>query len=320
MPKPRIFVSSTFYDLRHIRSSLEVFISSIGYDPVLSEKGVIAFNPDIALDESCYKEAAASDVLVLIVGGRYGSEASGNQRISEKDFFVRYESITKKEYESAVSADIPIYILIESAVYAEYNTFLKNRDNKTIKYAYVDSVNVFHFIDFILSQPRNNPVFGFERYADIEGWLREQWSGLFRDMLKARSGSKQIAALQDQVNDLKLVSNTLKNYLEILVKRLEPDQSGQIIIEEENKIRENRLHAAIKSNEFFEFISELSKNSEDTLLKFLRDNNSKEKFTMNLNRIIENSDEIEAVKKLLVSNKAAIEDFNELMNIINKKL
>jgi hypothetical protein len=49
MAKPRVFVSSTYYDLRHIRASLETFIHSLGYEPVLSEKGNIAYVPDIPL-------------------------------------------------------------------------------------------------------------------------------------------------------------------------------------------------------------------------------------------------------------------------------
>jgi len=39
MSKPRIFVSSTYYDLKHVRSSLEAFIERLGYEPILSEKG-----------------------------------------------------------------------------------------------------------------------------------------------------------------------------------------------------------------------------------------------------------------------------------------
>lgn len=71
MPSPRIFVSSTYYDLKRIRASLDLFIDSLGYDPVLSEKGDIAYTHDRPLDESCYREAENSDIFVLIVGGRY---------------------------------------------------------------------------------------------------------------------------------------------------------------------------------------------------------------------------------------------------------
>jgi hypothetical protein len=101
MAKPRIFISSTFYDLKHVRSSLETFVVSLGYEPVLSEKGSIAYSPDVALDESCYREAKACDIFVLIVGGRYGSEVSASSTPDGKGFYELYESITRREYESA---------------------------------------------------------------------------------------------------------------------------------------------------------------------------------------------------------------------------
>lgn len=143
--------------------------------------------PDSTLDESCYREAASADVFVMIIGGRYGAEASGVDPKSKRNFFDRYDSITKKEFETAYNGDIPVFILIESSVYAEYQTFLKNRDNENIRYAHVDSINVFRLIENILSRPRNNPVYSFERSSQIEAWLRDQWAGLFRELLKNRS-------------------------------------------------------------------------------------------------------------------------------------
>ena len=41
MARPRVFVSSPYYDLKHIRSSLDSFIDRLGYEPVLSEKGIL---------------------------------------------------------------------------------------------------------------------------------------------------------------------------------------------------------------------------------------------------------------------------------------
>lgn len=97
MAKPRIFISSTYYDLRHVRASLETFVLSLGYEPILSEKGDIAYTPDIPLDESCYREAAGADILVLIIGGRYGSERSESRSELPRSFFERYDSITKQK-------------------------------------------------------------------------------------------------------------------------------------------------------------------------------------------------------------------------------
>src|SRR3954464_5142676 len=139
MAKLRIFVSSTYYDLRHVRASLETFIQSLGYEPILSEKGDIAYSPDIPLDESCYREAASADMLVLIIGGRYGAEKSESRTESSHSFFERYDSITKMEYENAISNNVPVWILVDAQVYAKYQNFQRNRDSDMIVYAHVDS-------------------------------------------------------------------------------------------------------------------------------------------------------------------------------------
>jgi hypothetical protein len=96
MARPRIFVSSTYYDLKYLRSSLVNFIEMLGYEPVLSEKGNIAFAPGSTLDKSCYREAAASDIFVLIIGGRYGAERSETRSGLPRGFFERYDSITSR--------------------------------------------------------------------------------------------------------------------------------------------------------------------------------------------------------------------------------
>src|SRR5580765_385005 len=198
MAKPRVFVSSTYYDLKYVRSSLELFIESIGYDAVLSEHGEVPYVPDKELDESCYREVQNCDIYVLIIGGRYGSEASQSKTGKPRSFFEGYESVTKMEYRAAIEKDIPIYILIERAVYAEYQTYLKNRDNQEVQYAHVDSVNVFLFIEEIL-QLSKNPLQSFEKYSEIEEWLRIQWAGLFRDLVQRLSSQQQIASLAGQI-------------------------------------------------------------------------------------------------------------------------
>ncbi len=94
MASPRVFVSSTYYDLKHLRSALDAFIAGLGYEGVLSEKGDIAYAPDAPLDDSCYRAAEQADIFVLIIGGRYGSSleindvaesaSMRNTRISDK--------------------------------------------------------------------------------------------------------------------------------------------------------------------------------------------------------------------------------------------
>lgn len=231
MARPRVFVSSTYYDLKYIRSSLENFIYSLGFESILSEKGHIAYSPDIPLDESCYREVENADIFIIIIGGRYGSEKSGSKGKKEKQFFDQYDSITKQEYKNAVEREVPSYILIEKSVYSEFEIFLKNKNNESINYVHVDSVNIFHFIEDILTQPKNNPVHHFDRYGDIEAWLKEQWAGLFRDLLNQRSKQTQIASLVSEVSLLAEINETLKRYLEVIMPKILPESEELISIE-----------------------------------------------------------------------------------------
>lgn len=238
MAKPRVFVSSTYYDLKYVRASLEAFIESLGFEPILSERGDIAYLPDRPLDESCYREAGLADVFVLIMGGRYGSAASSEGMTADTASRKRYESVTKVEFEGAIKNDIPCYILIERDVYSEYRTYVNNPDNDTIKYYTVDDVNIFRFIDSILRLKENNPVHPFERPGDIETWLREQWAGFFQELLRNRSREKQIKAISDQIAELAGHNKTLKKYLEEVLSKTSPDESVKIIKSEEQRLRQ----------------------------------------------------------------------------------
>ena len=46
MAKPRVFVSSTYYDLKYVRERLERLISSYCFEPILFESDDVFFNPN----------------------------------------------------------------------------------------------------------------------------------------------------------------------------------------------------------------------------------------------------------------------------------
>lgn len=111
MSKPRVFVSSTYYDLKYVRERLERFISSYGFEPILFESDSVYFNPKIPIDKSCYNEVTNCHLMILVVGGRYGS------LVSDKDSYEKqYISITRREYETAKTKGIPVMIFIEQNV------------------------------------------------------------------------------------------------------------------------------------------------------------------------------------------------------------
>jgi len=264
MARPRVFVSSTYYDLKHLRSSIENFIEQLGYEAVLSEKDSIAYLPSDPLDESCYREAKSCDLFVLIIGGRYGSPASAQPKPANKeDFYERYDSITKREYDSAVEREIPTYILIDASVDAEYHTYLKNKDQKNVKYAHVDSINIFHLIESIREKQKNNPVKLFTKYSEIEGWLREQWAGTFRELIHRLSTQQKIQAIDSKVLDLTQTMETIKRYLEEVVAKVSPEKQEALkIIQDENKrLQQAKTEAELRSSRYVQHLVEHHKKS-----------------------------------------------------------
>ena len=76
MAKPRVFISSTYKDLKDTRSALDSFIKSIGYESVTNERGNIAYGKDKKLEEYCYKEIQKCDIVINVIGNKYGSQSS----------------------------------------------------------------------------------------------------------------------------------------------------------------------------------------------------------------------------------------------------
>lgn len=72
--RPAIFVSSTCYDLKQIRQNIRDFIEDdLGYEAILSEYDSFPIDPDKDTIDNCLRVVEErADILVLIVGGRYG--------------------------------------------------------------------------------------------------------------------------------------------------------------------------------------------------------------------------------------------------------
>ncbi len=316
MAKPRVFVSSTYYDLKHVRSSLDNFIESLGFESVLSEKGGIAFTPETPLDVSCYREAGNADIFVLIIGGRYGSEVSGEEKRPDRSFFERYDSITKKEYESAVKRDIPVYVLIEANVHSEYQTYLRNKDSKDVSYAHVDSVNIFRLIEEILAQPRNNPVHTFERFADIQSWLREQWAGFFRELLQKESQRQQLATLTSEVSELRGISDTLKRYLEAVMRGVKPGDSDKLIESEKKRLERLELRERIKGNRWCGYVMGNCGVSFEDFYSVMERTRSFDDFARLLGKVVKDREKVDRCVGTLMGNEKAKADFDEIQSMM----
>lgn len=214
MAKPRVFISSTFYDLKYIRTEIDQFLESLGYQPIRNEEGDIPYGKDDALEEYCYKEIQNIDILISIIGGRFGTESKS------KDL-----SISNLELKIALQENKQVYIFIEKNVLAEFETFLLNKE-QSIKYKHVDDVRIYQFIEEIKTLPNNNNIKGFETNSDIIFYLKEQFAGLFQRFLQNQARVKEISL----INKLDSTSKTLNQLVTFL------SQENKQNTEEVNKI------------------------------------------------------------------------------------
>lgn len=223
--KPRIFISSTFYDLKYIREDLANFVRSYGYEPILFEDGDIGYTPGKTLDSSCYESMRNSDMVILIIGGEYGSAASGEK----KDEFKDYMSVTRNEFRTAVESGIPIFVMIDKKVMAEYGVYEANynaieKESMEMTFPTTKNINVFRFIKEIKGIVTLS-IQEFERSADIKGFINKQWADMFKNYLSSLRNEKENKKIESSVNEMK----TLIQKMNVML-----DSVGKNVLSKEN--------------------------------------------------------------------------------------
>lgn len=223
MATPRVFISSTCYDLKHIRESLKYFVKSIGYEPVLSEDGDVFYSPSSHTHDSCLDEVATCQMFVLIIGGRYG----GKHKESDK-------SITNEEYIAAIGQGIPVFTLVDTGTYADHHLYTSNKNNSEIdrdkiKYPASDSIKIFKFIDDVRKHSINNAIQPFKNFLDIECYLKKQWSGMMFDLLQKARNEKQALITNKLLNDLSEASKKTEELIKFLVSSADKENAKSVI-------------------------------------------------------------------------------------------
>jgi hypothetical protein len=250
---PRVFISSTCYDLKHIRENLKYFVKTIGYEPVLSDDGDVYYGVDAHTHDACLSEVATCQLFILIIGGRYGGE--------HKD---KEGSITNNEYREAVKNKIPIFALVESAVYSDHHTYLSNKKSnpdfyEKIAYTSIDNIKIFGFIDEVRKNSINNALVSFNNFADMEVYLKKQWAGMMYDLLAERKRVDDSRITNRLIDDLKIATEKSAELIKVLLRTTDAEHA-------EEKISEIDLKAEAKTfQEFIEGIFEIDYLSPHTI-------------------------------------------------------
>lgn len=203
MASPRVFISSTYYDLKSVRSDLERFVEAMGFEPVLNEKGHVPYGSDKRLEDFCYREVGACDIIVSIIGGRYGNSSAREDA-----------SISQVELKTAIELGKQVYVFVDRSVKVEHRFVQKNKDISNLQYTSVDNKKVFEYLDYVEQLPLNNATFGFDVANDIIEILREQWAGLFKSFLQDNAKKSE----NQYINEIKDTAQTLKQMVTYLAE------------------------------------------------------------------------------------------------------
>lgn len=251
MARPRVFVSSTCYDLASERDSLIDFCHSFGFDVVLSERGDVFFHPDLHTHEACVSEISSCHILVLIVGGRFGGKYVTDSK----------KSITNAEYSAAKNGDLPVFSFIKQDVLQDHNVWQRNKQKpfaKEIIYPSIDkqehAQDIFNFIDEVRLSKNNNAYFPFNLPREIHEHLRKQWASLFLEALNHRNLSKKISGTQDSIAKLSSVAQRIEDLTKSMFQSFNPAEAKTSIqkAESESEARKmfNLVARIIDDNEF----------------------------------------------------------------------
>lgn len=199
MSRPKIFISSTYFDLKSLREDLDRFIASFGYEPVRHEKGHISYGSKERPEAYAYREIENCDVLVSIIGGKFGSQAAGS------DY-----SISQQELKKALDQGKQVYIFVERSVHNEFEYYKANKDIAGVRYTAVNDTRVYSFLEEVFLLPRGNPVFSFDTGLEIANTLREQLAGLFQRLLSQEANRTQTTLTEELQRSLQTVDQLVK--------------------------------------------------------------------------------------------------------------
>jgi formylglycine-generating enzyme required for sulfatase activity len=199
----RIYISSTYEDLKKEREAAAQAVRRLGHQPVYMEDYVAGPQRPV---EKCLQDVRSCDAYVGIFALRYGSSPPGYDK-----------SITHLEYETAKKAGIsPLMFLLDQKA--------------SWPVEYVDTGQERHKVDALRNELKTEYTVSFFKNADeLSGLVSAAVSNLI--LIWVRSSIKSILTNKDQIKDINEkpyefegVSAETKN---IVMKYLEEDRKNR---------------------------------------------------------------------------------------------
>ncbi|MDP2225493.1 DUF4062 domain-containing protein [Nitrosomonas sp.] len=232
MAIPRVFLSSTCYDLANVRDTVRGFIETFGLEPCLSDHGDVFYHPDLHTHESCVNEIGNCDLFILVIGGKFGGTYVSDPK----------KSIVNAEYAAARELNIPVFTFVKRDVLDDHRLYQKNKNNQIITQIDFPSIDhredakeIFQFIDDVRQARVNNGFFPFEYSKDIEFHLRKQWAGMFYSLLQQRKISEDYNEQRTLLSDMKAATEQLGLLMKNMYRQLDKTNANTVITNAEER-------------------------------------------------------------------------------------
>ncbi len=184
---PNVFISSTIADLHYLRDALREAVEDLAYRPVMSEYGDIGYISDTTAAGSCYRTVRQCQLVVLVVGCRYGE--------TDKDGL----SVTHREFLAAQDSRIPIITFAEAKV-LNFKRVFDAEPGAEIWDKFQDMDNpkrTFGLIAQICASPQYNGMIPFTNAGDAKKALKRQIADFVGDRL-----AEQVLPVRTEVQDV----------------------------------------------------------------------------------------------------------------------
>ncbi|MDD5102607.1 MAG: DUF4062 domain-containing protein, partial [Endomicrobiaceae bacterium] len=169
----------------------------------MHDRGAVTYTQETSLEQSCYDELTTCDIVVCIIGNKYGTQSSSGNY-----------SITMQELLEAEKQKKKLYIFIVNDVYIENNIYIANKDTKDLKFNYADNIEIHKFIAEIREKIRNHPILAFDNVADVINMLKSQFAGLFQRLLTQEATLTEHKTYYDIVDMVKKMQESISLFAE----------------------------------------------------------------------------------------------------------
>lgn len=173
----RIFLSSTIYDFRDLRSALRFWLEELGYVVLMSEVTDFERRPDSNTFDACFEAIHYCDFYILLVGERYGSIFQDGISVTNQEFRVAKALADRQEIAMIPFVRKSVWQEAELAAAAGGESTIRAADAQSAEQmarvlAFVQELKSTTLLDAAGNEGGNLWIYNFDTFADIIGALR----------------------------------------------------------------------------------------------------------------------------------------------------